>query len=184
VPTIGIVKPGPSPAAACQGQFVDDDRHSPVQQLRKLDGGLTTLDGHDLRQYAGADVRRVVGLAAQDAHLFNTTIRENLRLARPPATAAAPEAAAGCPDRCGATCTGWRRCGGRCPRCRSTPCLLRSDLRWADAGRVLIQHRGPAHRIEAVDYNLDVYLHEAVCPGQGTLVVDDGAISIASSPSA
>ena len=32
---------------------------------------------------AGDDVRRVVGLCAQDAHVFDSTVRENLRLARP-----------------------------------------------------------------------------------------------------
>jgi len=41
-----------------------------------------TLGGVDLRQLAGDDVRRIVGLCAQDAHLFDTTIGENIRLAR------------------------------------------------------------------------------------------------------
>jgi ABC-type multidrug transport system fused ATPase/permease subunit len=36
----------------------------------------------DLRDLSGDDVRRVVGLCAQDAHLFDTTIGENVRLAR------------------------------------------------------------------------------------------------------
>ncbi|MCG3041580.1 ABC transporter ATP-binding protein/permease, partial [Streptomyces sp. S1A] len=31
-------------------------------------------------------VRRLVGLCAQDAHIFDSSLRENLRLARPPAT--------------------------------------------------------------------------------------------------
>ena len=31
----------------------------------------------------GDEVRQVVGLCAQDAHIFDSTIRENLRLARP-----------------------------------------------------------------------------------------------------
>ena len=44
------------------------------------------LDGHDLRDYAQADVRRVVGLAGQEAHLFPTSIRENLLIARTDAT--------------------------------------------------------------------------------------------------
>jgi len=55
-------------------------------RFRDLDGGRATLDGHDLRAYAQDDVRRVVALAGQDAHLFATTIRENVRLARPDAT--------------------------------------------------------------------------------------------------
>ena len=54
-------------------------------RFRDPDAGRVTLDGHDLREYAQDDVRRVVALAAQDAHLFTTTIRENVRLARPDA---------------------------------------------------------------------------------------------------
>ncbi|UGQ15178.1 thiol reductant ABC exporter subunit CydD [Yinghuangia sp. ASG 101] len=37
----------------------------------------------DLTRLAGDDVRRVIGLCAQDAHIFDSSIRENLRLARP-----------------------------------------------------------------------------------------------------
>jgi ABC-type multidrug transport system fused ATPase/permease subunit len=46
------------------------------------EGGSVTLDGTELSALAGDDVRRVIGLAAQDAHLFDTTLRENVRLAR------------------------------------------------------------------------------------------------------
>jgi ATP-binding cassette subfamily C protein CydC len=52
----------------------------------ELDGGRATLNGHDLRDYAQNDVRRLVALAGQDAHLFSTTIRENVRFARPGAS--------------------------------------------------------------------------------------------------
>ena len=55
-------------------------------RFRDLDGGRATLDGHDVREYAQDDVRRVVALCGQDAHLFATTIRENILLARPEAT--------------------------------------------------------------------------------------------------
>ena len=55
-------------------------------RFRDPDEGRVTLGGHDLREYAQDDVRRVVALAGQDAHLFATTIRENVRLARPDAT--------------------------------------------------------------------------------------------------
>jgi thiol reductant ABC exporter CydC subunit len=56
--------------------------------LRLLEpaGGEVSLNGVDVRSLAGDDVRRVVGLCAQDAHLFDTTIGQNLRLARPSAT--------------------------------------------------------------------------------------------------
>jgi len=49
----------------------------------ELDGGRATLDGRDLSDYASDDVRGLVALADQDAHLFSTTIRENVRFARP-----------------------------------------------------------------------------------------------------
>ncbi len=55
-------------------------------RFRDPDAGAVLLDGRDLREYAQADVRRTVGLAGQDAHLFPTSIRENLRIARPGAT--------------------------------------------------------------------------------------------------
>ena len=56
--------------------------------LRFLDPeiGRVTLDGRDLSDYRQEDVRRVFALAGQEAHLFDSTIRENLRLARPDAT--------------------------------------------------------------------------------------------------
>jgi len=50
------------------------------------DSGRVTIDGRDVREYRQADVRRTVAVAAQDAHLFSTSIRENVRLARPGAT--------------------------------------------------------------------------------------------------
>jgi ATP-binding cassette subfamily C protein CydCD len=56
--------------------------------LRFLDpqAGSYTLAGVDGRALAGDDVRRLVGLCAQDAHLFDSSVRENLLLARKGAT--------------------------------------------------------------------------------------------------
>ncbi|TMQ93974.1 thiol reductant ABC exporter subunit CydC [Actinomadura soli] len=56
--------------------------------LRFLDptNGRTALNGTDLGSLKGDDVRRIIGLCAQDAHLFDSTIGENVRLARPTAT--------------------------------------------------------------------------------------------------
>jgi ATP-binding cassette, subfamily C, bacterial CydC len=56
--------------------------------LRFLDpvAGRITLGGHDLREYRQEDVRRSIAVAGQDAYLFSTSIRENVRLARPEAT--------------------------------------------------------------------------------------------------
>jgi ATP-binding cassette, subfamily C, bacterial CydCD len=53
--------------------------------LRFLDQerGTITLGGLDTRRVDGDDVRRVIGLCAQDAHVFDSSIRENVRLARP-----------------------------------------------------------------------------------------------------
>ncbi|MEU9285809.1 thiol reductant ABC exporter subunit CydD [Streptomyces sp. NPDC048275] len=56
--------------------------------LRFLDAeaGSYTLGGVDANEMDGDDVRRLVGLCAQDAHLFDSTVRENLLLARRNAT--------------------------------------------------------------------------------------------------
>jgi ABC-type transport system involved in cytochrome bd biosynthesis fused ATPase/permease subunit len=56
--------------------------------LRFLDpeAGRITLGGTDIATLDGEQVRSVIGLCAQDAHIFATTLRENLRLARPDAT--------------------------------------------------------------------------------------------------
>jgi thiol reductant ABC exporter CydC subunit len=40
----------------------------------------------DLRELSGDDVRRVICLCEQDPHVFDTTVAENVRLARPSAT--------------------------------------------------------------------------------------------------
>ena len=48
--------------------------------------GRVTIAGHDIREYRQEDVRATFALAGQDAHLFDTTIRANLELARPAAT--------------------------------------------------------------------------------------------------
>ncbi len=58
--------------------------------LRFLDprAGSYTLAGVDATALAGDDVRRLVGLCAQDAHLFDSSVRENLLLARKDATEA------------------------------------------------------------------------------------------------
>ncbi|QDN58761.1 MULTISPECIES: thiol reductant ABC exporter subunit CydD [unclassified Streptomyces] len=58
--------------------------------LRFLDteAGMYTLGGTNAYGMDGDDVRRLVGLCAQDAHLFDSTVRENLLLARKNATEA------------------------------------------------------------------------------------------------
>jgi ATP-binding cassette, subfamily C, bacterial CydC len=56
--------------------------------LRFLDptSGRVTIDGRDIRELRQEDVRRTFALAGQEAHVFDSTIRENLRLAAPDAS--------------------------------------------------------------------------------------------------
>ena len=56
--------------------------------LRFLDpaAGGVTIAGRDLREYRQADVRRHFAIAGQESYVFDSTIRENLRLARPDAS--------------------------------------------------------------------------------------------------
>jgi thiol reductant ABC exporter CydC subunit len=55
-------------------------------RFRDPDAGRVTLGGADVRTLAQDGLRRTVLLASQDAHLFTTSIRENLLLARRDAT--------------------------------------------------------------------------------------------------
>ena len=56
--------------------------------LRFLDPehGRVMIGGRDVRELRQEDVRSTFALAGQEAHVFDSTIRENLRLARPEAT--------------------------------------------------------------------------------------------------
>jgi thiol reductant ABC exporter CydC subunit len=58
--------------------------------LRFLDpeDGSVRLAGRELREYRQEDVRAALALAGQEAHVFDSTIRANLLLARPDATEA------------------------------------------------------------------------------------------------
>jgi ATP-binding cassette subfamily C protein CydCD len=46
------------------------------------------LDGHDVRDYKLDELRSRIALVAQDTYLFNDTLRNNIVLAKPGATAA------------------------------------------------------------------------------------------------
>jgi thiol reductant ABC exporter CydC subunit len=48
--------------------------------------GSVALNGVEIAGLTGEDCRRVVGLVSQDAHVFDSTLEENLRLARRDAT--------------------------------------------------------------------------------------------------
>ncbi len=56
--------------------------------------GRITFGGRDLRDFTLDDLRSRIALVSQDIYLFNMSIRENLRLARPDATDAEIEEAA------------------------------------------------------------------------------------------
>ncbi|WP_344407229.1 ATP-binding cassette domain-containing protein, partial [Dactylosporangium fulvum] len=63
--------------------------------VRWLDplAGRVTLNGVDLRELRGDDVRSTVGYLGDDAYLFDSTIEANLRIGRPGATPAELESA-------------------------------------------------------------------------------------------
>src|SRR5919106_4719537 len=50
--------------------------------------GRILLGGHDLRDYGLDELRQRMALVSQDTYLFNTTVRDNLRIGRPEATEA------------------------------------------------------------------------------------------------
>jgi ATP-binding cassette subfamily C protein CydC len=52
-------------------------------RFRDVAGGTVTLNGADLASYAADTVRTVIGGCPQDPHIFDASIRDNLRLARP-----------------------------------------------------------------------------------------------------
>jgi thiol reductant ABC exporter CydC subunit len=64
-----------------------------LMRFCELGSGTALLNGHDLASYAADDVRSVIGGCPQDPHLFDATIRDNVRLARPDATDQELEAA-------------------------------------------------------------------------------------------
>ena len=53
-----------------------------------------TIDGIDVRRIRLADLAEIVGIVSQETYLLHTTVRENLRYARPDATDAELVAAA------------------------------------------------------------------------------------------
>ncbi|GAB7045287.1 ABC transporter ATP-binding protein [Catenuloplanes indicus] len=65
-----------------------------VSRLHDPDSGRVTIDGVDLRDLRLDDLAGIVGVVSQETYLLHTTIRENLRYAKPDATDAEIEAAA------------------------------------------------------------------------------------------
>jgi ATP-binding cassette subfamily B protein len=65
-----------------------------VTRLYDPTAGAILIDGHDLRTVTLASLRAQIGVVTQETYLFHTTILDNIRYARPDATAAEVEAAA------------------------------------------------------------------------------------------
>lgn len=65
-----------------------------VARLQDPTSGRVLLDGVDLRDLSLADLASQVGVVSQETYLLHTTVRENLRYARPEATDEEIEAAA------------------------------------------------------------------------------------------
>jgi ABC-type multidrug transport system fused ATPase/permease subunit len=59
-----------------------------------VSGGAITIGGHDIRTLPLATLRAMIALVPQDIYLFNTSIRDNIRLGNEHATDAEVEAAA------------------------------------------------------------------------------------------
>jgi ABC-type transport system involved in cytochrome bd biosynthesis fused ATPase/permease subunit len=143
--------------------------------LRFLDpqAGSVTLGDVPVTELAGDAVRTVVGLVAEDAHVFDTSLRENLLLARRDATPADLRAAlsrarlqawvddlpAGLDTDCGPG--GRRLSGGQ----RRRLALARADL----AGFALLVLDEPGEHLDAA--TADAVLAEALASGRGLLVI-------------
>jgi ATP-binding cassette, subfamily B, bacterial len=65
-----------------------------VARLYDPTGGRITIDGIDVRDMRLADLAAIVGVVSQETYLLHTTVRENLRYAKPEATDAEIEHAA------------------------------------------------------------------------------------------
>jgi len=69
-----------------------------LMRFTDLAGGTATLNGRDLAAYKADDVRRLIGGCPQDPHIFDASIGDNLRLARP---GASDDELAGAAERAG-----------------------------------------------------------------------------------
>ncbi len=65
-----------------------------VPRFWDVTSGAITLDGHDVRTLALAELRGAIGIVPQEPTLFSGTIRDNIAYARPNASDAEVEAAA------------------------------------------------------------------------------------------
>ena len=57
-----------------------------LMRFYDVDDGAILVDGHDIREFAREDLRKIFAMVLQDTWLFNGTIMENIRYGRPDAT--------------------------------------------------------------------------------------------------
>lgn len=57
-----------------------------LQRFWEYQAGEIMLDGKDYRQYGQVDIRAMLAVIEQNAHMFDATIRENILIARPEAS--------------------------------------------------------------------------------------------------
>jgi ATP-binding cassette subfamily B protein len=65
-----------------------------VPRLYDVESGTVRIDGHDVRDVTIESLGETIGVVTQETYLFHSTVRENLRYAKPDATDAELEAAA------------------------------------------------------------------------------------------
>ncbi|AWB92821.1 thiol reductant ABC exporter subunit CydC [Aeromicrobium chenweiae] len=150
-----------------------------LARLAEPRGGQVLLGGVDVRELAATDVRSVVGYLGQDEIVFDTTIRENLRIADPHASDAELHRAlgtAGLGDFVASLADGLdTRVGERGNRLsggeRQRLCLARLVL---GGHRVLIVDEPTEHLdAEAGEALMDDLL--ALVPGRSVLVISHSA---------
>ena len=57
-----------------------------IPRFYELEKGTISIDGVDIRDFKREDLRRAIGIVAQDVFLFNCSIRENIAYGNPDAT--------------------------------------------------------------------------------------------------
>ncbi len=65
-----------------------------IPRLYDVDAGAVEIDGHDIRAVSLESLGKVIGFVTQETYLFHSSIRDNLRYAKPDATDAELETAA------------------------------------------------------------------------------------------
>ena len=57
-----------------------------LMRFYDVNEGVIKVDGHDIREFARADLRKLFGMVLQDTWLYNASVLENIRYSRPDAT--------------------------------------------------------------------------------------------------